>query len=150
MKKYAFSYIHSNHTTPLINGLKLPQGIQPRQIKNLTNYPYHCYAENIILFSLTGQPELREQEEKLVKNVLVAPINTTFLIITPFNFEAKVNLSWVHEHLNILRDKNVNFEPLELDSLLKEKPHLTFDQAFSKIQEVIELIAATAYGTFRG
>ena len=148
MEKHSFSYIHSNHTSPVIAGLKLPFDIKPQEIQELTNYPYQHYEENIILFTLTGQTELREQEEKLVKNMLVAPPNVTFLIITPFSFEAGVNLNWVHEQLKTLQ--KVNFEPLELDTLLKKEPHLTFDQAFLKIQEIIELIAATTYGTFRG
>ena len=49
-----------------------------------------------------------------------------------------------------MQSKNINFEPLELDNLLKEKPRMTFDEGFKEIQKVIELIASVTYGTFRG
>ena len=150
MTTHSFAYIHSNHTTPFINGLKLPFDIRPQEIQDLSDYPYENYDKNIILFSLTGQTELREQEEKLIQNIISASKNATFLIITPFRFEAGVDLNWILKQLTILQNNQVNFEVLELNAIQKEEPHLTFDQAFRKIQEVIELIASVTYGTFRG
>lgn len=150
MAKYSFAYIHSNHTSPLVENIKLPFKIEPKEIKGLANYPYQNFENSIILFSLTGHKLLRKKEEKLLKNILSAPKKTIFLIITPFNFEAKTDLNWVHEQLKMLQSKNVNFEALELDNLLQEKPHFTFDQAFKEIQEIIELVALVAFKAFRG
>ena len=150
MTKYSFAYIHSNHTSPLVENIKLPFKIEPKEIKGLVNYPYQNFENSIILFSLTGHELLRKKEEKLLKDILSAPKKTIFLIITPFNFEAKTDLNWVHEQLKMLQSKNVNFEALELDNLLQEKPHFTFDQAFKEIQEIIELVALVAFKAFRG
>lgn len=150
MTKYSFAYIHSNHTSPLVENIKLPFTIEPKEIKMLERYPYKRFENNIILFSLTGHELLRKKEEKLLKDILSAPKKTIFLIITPFNFEAKTDLNWVHEQLKMLQSKNVNFEALELDNLLQEKPHFTFDQAFKEIQEIIELVALVAFKAFRG
>lgn len=50
----------------------------------------------------------------------------------------------------MLYEHKVNFEALSLDTLLKEKPYLTFDQAFKEIQQVVELIALVAFNAFDG
>ena len=150
MKKHSFAYIHSNHTTPLIENIKLPFQVKPKEIKNLNRYHFQNDEDCIVLFSLTGNELLRKKEEKILQDILSAPKKSIFLIVTPFNFEAKTDLNWVHEQLKILQSKNVNFEPLELDALLREKPHFTFDQAFKEIQEIIELVAFVAFKAFRG
>ena len=150
MKTNSFSYIHSNHTTPLIENIKLPLGIRPVEINGLYQFPYQKFENNIILFSLTGQDVMRKKEKKLIRDLLNAPKKTIFLILTPFNFEAKTDLNWVHEQLKMLHENKVNFEELELDALLKEKPHLTFDQAFKEIQQIIELVALVAFKAFWG
>ena len=150
MKKHSFAYIHSNHTTPLIENIKLPFRVKPKEIKDLNRYPFQNYEESIVLFSLTGDELLRKKEEKILRDILSAPPKTIFLIITPFNFEAKTDLNWVRKQLKMLHENKVNFEELELDVLLKEKPHLTFDQAFKEIQQIIELVALVAFKAFRG
>ena len=150
MTKYSFAYIHSNHTTPLIENIKLPLGIKPKEIKMLERYPYKRFENNIILLTLTGQEALRSNEEKMIQDMLSAPKEAVFLIITPFSFEAKVNLDWVHKQLKMLHEQKVNFEALELEALLQEKPHLTFDQAFKEIQEIIELVAFVVFNSFKG
>ena len=114
MTTHSFAYIHSNHTTPLINGLKLPFDIKPQEVQNLTNYPYENYDKNIILFGLTGRTELRKSEEKLIQNIISYPKNATFLIITPFQFEAGVDLNWILKQLAILQKNQVNSCPVLL------------------------------------
>lgn len=145
MTTYSFYYFHNHYSTPLITGLKLPLCIKPKEIEQITTGP----EKAIVLFSLTGQTDKRPEEEQLIKDILSAPKNT-YLIITPFNFEAGVDLDWIHRQLKILQGKNINFEPLELDNLLTVKSHLTFKKGLKEIQKVIELIAAITFGTFRG
>ena len=145
MTTYSFYYFHNNYTTPLIIGLKLPFGIKAKEIDQIPT----GLEKAIVLLALTGQTDKRPVEEQLIKDILSTPKNT-YLIITPFNFEADVDLDWVYGQLKFLQSKNINFEPLELDNLLKEKPSITFDQGFKETQKIIELIAATTFGTFRG
>ena len=145
MTTYSFYYIHNNYSTPLITGLKLPLGIEPKEIEQIPT----GLGNAIVLLALTGQTDKRPTEEKLIKDILSTPKNT-YLIVTPFCFEAGVNLSWILKQLIILQNNQVNFEVLELDSLSKNNPHLTFDEGFQEIQKVIELIASTTFGTFRG
>ena len=145
MTTYSFYYFHNHYSTPLITGLKLPFGIKAKEIEQIPT----GLEKAIVLLALTGQTDKLTVEEQHIKDILSTPKNT-YLIITPFNFESGVDLDWVHWQLKILQSKNINFEPLELDSLLKNKPHLTFDEAFQEIQKVIELIASTTFGTFRG
>ena len=145
MTTYSFYYIHNNYSTPLVTELKLPLNIKPKEVEQI---PIGM-GNDIVLLALTGQTDKRPVEEQLIKDILSAPKNT-YLIITPFNFKADVDLDWVYGQLKILQSKNINFEPLELDNLLKEKPCMTFDEGFKEIQKVIKLIAATTFGTFKG
>lgn len=137
MQKNSFFYIHSNHTMPLIKDLKLPAGVQSIEINDLESSLYRNSENSIVLLSLTGQDILRKKENNLIQELLMAPKKTIFLILTPFEFETKTDLQWVCEQLDMLYEHKVNFEALSLDTLLKEKPYLTFDQAFKKISKLL-------------
>lgn len=150
MQTNSFFYIHSNHTMPLIKNLKLPVGVQSIEINDLGNSLYQNSENSIVLLRLTGQDILRKKENNLIQELLMAQKKTIFLILTPFEFETKTDLQWVCEQLDMLYEHKVNFEELALDTLLKEKPYLTFDQAFKEIQQVVELIALVAFNAFEG
>ena len=150
MQKNSFVYIHSNHTIPLIKNLKLPSGVKPIEINGLCCFPYQKFENSIVLLSLTGEKAMRKKEQEFIQGILKAPKKTIFLIITPFNFEYKVDLEWVYKQLEILYEHKVNFETLELSVLLKEKPYLTFDEAFKELQQIIELITLVAFKAFKG
>lgn len=150
MQTNSFFYIRSNHTMPLIKNLKLPAGVQTVEINDLGSNLYQNSENSIVLLSLTGQDILRKKENNLIQELLMAPKKTIFLILTPFEFETKTDLQWVCEQLDMLYEHKVNFEALSLDTLLKEKPYLTFDQTFKEIQQVIELIALVAFNAFEG
>ena len=150
MQKNSFFYIHSNYTMPLIKDLKLPAGVQSIEINDLESSLYQNSENSIVLLSLTGQKILRKKENNLIQELLMAPKKTIFLILTPFEFETKTDLTWVGKQLDMLYEHKVNFEELALDTLLKEKPYLTFDQAFKEIRQLVELIALVAFNAFKG
>ena len=135
---------------PLIKNLKLPAGVQTVEIKNLGHLAYQNFENSIVLLSLTGQDILRKKENNLIQELLMASKKTIFLILTPFEFETKTDLTWVSKQLDMLYEHKVNFEELALDTLLKEKPYLNFEQAFKEIQQVIELIALVSFNAFEG
>lgn len=150
MQTNSFYYIRGNHTMLLIKDLKLPVGVQTVEINDLGSSLYQNSENSIVSLSLTGQDILRKKENNLIQELLMSPKKTIFLILTPFEFETKTDLQWVCEQLDMLYEHKVNFEALSLDTLLKEKPYLTFDQAFKEIQQVVELISLVAFNAFDG
>lgn len=147
MKKQTLAYIHNNHTTAILGGIKLPAGVKIKKIKNLKHYL--GTDSNIIMFGLTGNNEIRSQEDKLIKNALELnkKIHPTFLIISPFSFEPNVDLSFVQQKIEVLKKAKVDFSVLELMELVRKYPNFTFTQAFKVVQKKVELICKIKFET---
>lgn len=150
MQTNSFICIYDNHTMPLIKDLKLPAGVQSIEINDLESSLYQNSENSIVLLSLTGQKILRKKEKEFIQGILKAPKKTIFLILTPFEFETKTDVTWVGKQLDMPYEHKVNFEALSLDTLLKEKPYLTFDQAFKETRQIVELIALVSFNAFKG
>lgn len=140
MKKQTLAYIHNNHTTAILGGIKLPAGVKIKKIKNLKHYL--GTDSNIIMFGLTGNNEIRSKEDELIQDTLELnkKIHPTFLIISPFSFEPKVDLSFVQQKIEVLKKAKVDFSVLELMELVRKYPNFTFTQAFKVVQKKVELI----------
>lgn len=140
MKKQTLAYIHNNHTTAILGGIKLPTGTEIKKIKNLKHFL--GTDSNIIMFGLTGNNEIRSKEDELIQDTLELnkKIHPTFLIISPFSFEPKVDLSFVQQKIEVLKKAKVDLVVLELMELVREYPNFTFTQAFKVVQKKVELI----------
>ncbi|MBP5161002.1 MAG: hypothetical protein ILP11_03025 [Alphaproteobacteria bacterium] len=150
MKTVSFTYIHNNYTTPLLEGIRLPAGLNATQITDFNAFPYTDYQTNIVLFRLSGEKPLRRKENALIKHALTADHSFVYLIIMPFSFEKDVNRPWAYKQLSKLQDKHKNFELIDMEAYLKEMPNATFDEAFQQARQVIELICSVYANTFRG
>ena len=150
MTKNILAFIHNNHTTAILEEIHLPRGTKIKEIKNLKNYS--GTSNDIILFGLTGNSEIRPEEEEQIQDVLKLhnKIHPTFVIITPFSFEDKVDLSYINQKLDILKEAQVDFEILELQDLVRKYRNYTFTQAFKEIQKVLELICKVKFNKFKG
>ena len=150
MNATSLTHFHNNYTKPIFEGIHLPFGLEPVEVQDFKHFPYKDYKTNIVLFRLSGEKQYRKQELSFVRKAMNASKNFVFLIMTPFSFEKGVDLGWVHKQLDKIHEKHQNFELLDMESWLQEKPHFTFDQAFKSVQQVISLVCAIYYGTFKG
>ena len=138
MNKYVFFYINSNHTSVIIDELRSISCLEIIKLENLEQARKKKDVHKFILFQITGQIRLRKDEKEIIENILHYPWpNVNFLIVTPFSFEAGVDLKWVQQQIQKFNEKKIAFDIFELDRYFIHKRYLTFDQVFNDVKRKI-------------